>query len=63
MKLLVERTSDEDCNAGIIFDNLACENWVDEKFIIETICDALAEENVHLVTIGLNKDEETGLEF
>lgn len=62
IKLIIERTNDEDCNAGIIFDNLHSENWKDEKTIIDTICDALAQENVHLVTIGLSKDED-GLEY
>lgn len=62
MKLIEERTSHEDCNAGIIFDNLLSENWKDEKEIIDAICDTLQEENVHLVTIALNKDED-GLEY
>lgn len=37
MKLLQERCSHEDCNAGVIFDDLVSENWKDEKTIIETI--------------------------
>jgi hypothetical protein len=37
MKLILERTSDEDCNAGVVFDNLLGEHWSDEKTIIEAI--------------------------
>lgn len=62
VKLIAERASYEDCNAGIIFDNLASENWPNENAIVDAICDALAEENVHLVVIGLNKGED-GLEY
>ena len=62
IKLIRERTDHEDCNAGIVFDNLLSENWKDEKDIINAICDALEEENVHLLLIALNKGED-GLEY
>jgi hypothetical protein len=62
VKLIRERTSAEDCNAGIVFDNLQCEHWKDEREIIEVICDALQEENINLVLLTLNKDED-GLEY
>lgn len=62
MKMIVERTEHEDCNAGMIFDNLLSENWKDEKEIINAISDALSEENVQLVIINLSKDED-GLDY
>jgi hypothetical protein len=62
MKMIVERTEHEGCNAGMIFDNLLSENWKDEKEIISIISDALSEENVQLVIINLNKDED-GLDY
>ena len=62
IKMIVERTSYEDWNAGIIFDNLTSEYWRDERAIIDAICDALSEENIHLVSITLTKDEN-GLEY
>ena len=61
IKIIVERTSYEDLNAGIIFDNLTSEYWRDEIAIIDAICDVLSEENIHLVSITLTKDEN-GLE-
>ena len=40
------RVAEEDCNAGVIFEGLVSENWADEKFGIELICDTLATENI-----------------
>lgn len=62
IKMVVERTSHEDCNAGVIFDNLTSPFWRDEKTIVDAVCDALSEENVHLIAITLPKDDD-GLEF
>lgn len=62
-KLIRERCDSEECNAGVIFDNIIGDHWKDEKSIIETICDALQEESVSLVTIGLNTVMDDGLEY
>mmetsp|Transcript_106871 Transcript_106871/g.147929 ORF Transcript_106871/g.147929 Transcript_106871/m.147929 type:complete len:137 (+) Transcript_106871:139-549(+) len=48
-KMLKMRVSEEDCNAGVIFEGLNSENWVDEKYAIELICDTLSKENIQLV--------------
>lgn len=34
IKMVVERTSHEDCNAGVIFDNLTSPFWKDEKQLL-----------------------------
>lgn len=60
--LLHERTSAEDCNAGVIFDNLMGEYWLDEKTIIEAICDAFPCQNVHLIGLSLPTPNLDGTE-
>lgn len=47
--MLKMRVSEEECNAGVIFEGLTSENWPDEKFAIELICDTIPTENVQLV--------------
>lgn len=42
--MLAKRLSEDDCNAGAIFDNLECQYWPDQKFAIELICDAVPEQ-------------------
>jgi len=42
-KMLKERLSQEDCNAGAIFDNLESEYWKDSKTAIELICEAVPQ--------------------
>ena len=41
LKMLRKRLVEEDCNAGVIFDSLTSENWPNEKYAIELICDAV----------------------
>jgi len=48
-KMLKMRVSEEECNAGVIFESLNSENWADEKYAIELICDTLPTENIQLV--------------
>ena len=40
LRMLRKRLSEDDCNAGAIFDCLTSEYWPDEKTAIELICDA-----------------------
>lgn len=60
--MIVERTSHEDWNAGVIFDNLSSPFWKDDKIIVDAIWDALPEENIRLIAVTLPKDKD-GLEY
>lgn len=40
------RLSEEDCNAGVIFDNLAGEYWENEHAIISIISEAIPIQNL-----------------
>jgi hypothetical protein len=44
--MIQARVSEEDCNAGAIFDNLTSEAWTDEKFAVSLISDAVPKQNV-----------------
>lgn len=65
LKMLRKRLCEEDCNAGVIFDNLTSENWPNEKFGIEIICDAVPTQNIQIVLFGFNKEAhvEEGVEL
>lgn len=41
VRMLKERLSQEDCNAGAIFDCLESTYWEDSKTAIEMICQAV----------------------
>ena len=41
IEMLKQRLETEDCNAGVIFDNLESEYWPDLKFALELICDTV----------------------
>lgn len=56
-RMLGKRMQDEDCNAGAIFDNLTSENWPDQKFAIELICETLPRQNVEVVLFKFNKED------
>ena len=43
LRMLSKRLSEDDCNAGAIFDCLGCQYWPDEKFGIKLICDAVPQ--------------------
>jgi adenylate kinase family enzyme len=38
-RMLTKRLEEEDCNAGVIYDNLNSEFWADEKAAIDLICE------------------------
>jgi len=44
INLIHERVRQEDCNGGVIFDNLDCELWKDTATIIDIIHQALQDE-------------------
>lgn len=46
VRMVKLRLDEEDCNAGAIFDNLTSDLWVDEKFAISFISDALPNQNI-----------------
>ena len=55
--MLAKRLSEDDCNAGAIFDNLESQYWPDQKFAIELICDAVPEQQVEVVLFNFNKEK------
>lgn len=54
--MLKKRLSEEDCNAGAIFDCLTSQYWPDDKFAIQLICDAVPEQKVEVVVFTFNKE-------
>lgn len=48
VEMLKARVSQEDCNAGVIFDNLTNSEYIkpDAKYVFELISDALPDEHV-----------------
>ena len=48
-KMLTRRLEEEDCNAGVIYDNLKSEYWADEKAAIDLICETCPTQNVQMV--------------
>lgn len=48
-KMVAERVAQEDCNAGVIFDNLTSQYWADLKFAIEAISEALPKQNLQVL--------------
>jgi len=55
--MLAKRLTEDDCNAGAIFDNLECQYWPDKKFAISLICDAVPEQQVEVVVFNFNKEK------
>jgi len=53
------RVQEEDCNAGVIFDNLTSENWPDEKYAIQLISDSVPLQNVQVIMFNFKKEEST----
>ena len=58
MEMLKDRIKGEECNAGVIFDNLNGDHWPDWKFAIELICDTIPDQNVMLVMFMIQKEGE-----
>lgn len=40
-EMIQARVREEDCNAGVVFDNLEAPQWPNLKFALEAICEAL----------------------
>ena len=65
IRMIQLRVQEEDCNAGVIFDNLTSENWSDEKFAITMISDAMPLQNVQVLMFNFkheqvqDKDDQT----
>ena len=55
-RMLQKRLSEDDCNAGAIFDCLTSEYWPDEKTAIELVCDAAPLQSVEVVLFNFNKE-------
>jgi hypothetical protein len=64
--MLTKRLEEEDCNAGVIYDNLNSEYWADEKAAIDLICETCPQQNVQMVLFNFHTerldepDEEEG---
>jgi len=54
------RVAEEDCNAGVIFENLTSEHWKDEKTAIDFISEAIPVQNLQLLVFNFlsNQDSE-----
>lgn len=56
VRMVKLRLDEEDCNAGAIFDNLTSDLWVDEKFAIGFISDAVPNQNIQVLIFNFNKE-------
>ena len=56
--MIQARVQEEDCNAGVIFDNLEAPQWQSQKEIIGCICEALPTQNIKLLVFNFRKPEE-----
>mmetsp|Transcript_8825 Transcript_8825/g.8179 ORF Transcript_8825/g.8179 Transcript_8825/m.8179 type:complete len:145 (+) Transcript_8825:3026-3460(+) len=63
IEMLALRMKEEDCNAGVIFDNLESENYPDIKFVVEAICEAVPRQNVQLLTFQFQKEQVEEQEY
>lgn len=55
-RMLTKRLEEEDCNAGVIFDNLKSEFWKDEKECIELVCETCPAQNVQMVLFSFQTE-------
>ncbi len=56
--MIQARVQEEDCNAGVIFDNLEAPQWSTSKEVIGYICEALPTQNVKLLVFNFSKAAE-----
>ena len=56
--MLIDRLSQEDCNAGAIFDCLESEYWPDSKFAIELIAEAVPKQNLQVIMLRFQRDTQ-----
>jgi len=58
--------TEDDCNAGAIFDNLKSDLWDTEKYAVELICDAVPVQNIQVMIFQSNlekaKETDNGVE-
>jgi len=52
--MIQSRTKEEDCNAGVVFDNLEAPHWPGLKFALDSICEALPTQNVQVLLFNIN---------
>lgn len=55
--MISQRVKEEDCNAGVIFDNLESPYWPNLKLALEAICDALPTQNVQVLLLQFAKEQ------
>jgi hypothetical protein len=55
-EMIQQRVKEEDCNAGVVFDNLEGAQWPNLKFALEAICDALPTQNVQMLLFQFAKE-------
>lgn len=60
IKMIQLRVQEEDCNAGVIFDQLTSEYWPDEKFAISLISEALPLQKVQVLMFNFKQEEFVG---
>ena len=54
-EMIQARVHEEDCNAGVIFDNLEASQWQSPKDIIRAICTALPTQNMQFLIFNFPK--------
>ena len=57
-QMLTKRLEEEDCNAGVIYDNLESKYWASEKDAINLICEACPSQNVQMVLFHFQKERQ-----
>jgi len=55
--MIAQRVKEEDCNAGVIFDNLESPYWPNLKVALEAICEALPTQNVQVLLLQFAKEQ------
>ena len=55
-EMIQQRVKEEDCNAGVVFDNLEGAQWPNLKLALEAICDALPTQNVQMLLFQFAKE-------
>jgi len=56
--MLSKRLEEEDCNAGVIYDNLISKYWACEKDAIKLISETCPTQNIQMIVFGFQKERQ-----
>jgi hydrocephalus-inducing protein len=55
-KLIAARIAHEDCNAGVMFDNLHCDYWPNELYLMKCLLEVVGEKSLQIVILKEQHD-------